>query len=71
MTKDTTSNFQKGQSSQVTKSSPTKPRDNISRRKSYKPEHLKFFLLIFLNDYKYVVNSWAHFGGPNRKYRLE
>jgi len=49
ITKDTTSNFQKGQSSQVTKPGPTKPQDNINKRRSYKPEHLKFFLPVFLN----------------------
>jgi len=49
MTKDTTSTSQKGQSSQDTKSGPTKPRERINkRRRSYKPEYHKFFVLVFL-----------------------
>jgi len=49
MTKDTTSKIQKGQSSQNTKLRLTKHQDNISRRRSHEPEHLKFFLLVFLS----------------------
>ena len=37
MTKDTTRTSQKVQSSQYTKSGPTKPRESINRRRSYKP----------------------------------
>jgi len=47
MTKDTSSTSQKGQSSQYTKSGPTKPRESISRRRSYKPKYHKFFFLVF------------------------
>jgi len=67
MTKDTTSTSQKGQSSLDTKPGPTNPRE----RRSYKPKYHNFFLLVFLNDYKYDVNNWAQFGGLNNKYRLE
>jgi len=45
-----TSNFQKGQSSQNIKLGPTKPQDNIITRRSHKAKHLKFFLLVFLNN---------------------
>jgi len=49
ITKGTTSTSQKGQSSQDTKPGPTKPRERISKRKrSYKSEYQKFFLLVFL-----------------------
>jgi len=72
MTKDTTSTSQKGQSYQDTKSDSTKLRERISkRRRSYKPKYRKFFLLVFLNYYKYVINNLVHFGGSNSKYRLE
>ena len=48
MTKDTSTTSQKGQSSQYTKSGPTKPRERIiKRRESYKLEYQKFFLLFF------------------------
>jgi len=48
MTKGISSTSQKGQPSQYTKSSPTKPQESISRRRrSYKPEYEKFFLLVF------------------------
>jgi len=47
MTKDTSSTSQKGQSSQYTKLGPTKPRESISRRRSYKPEYHKLFLMVF------------------------
>jgi len=51
ITKNTTSTSQKGQSSQDTKQGPTKPRERINkRRRSYKPEYQKFFLLVFLKN---------------------
>ena len=47
MTKDTSKTSQKGQSSQYTKSGPTKPRESINRRRTrYKPEYQKFILLV-------------------------
>nr|AFN88195.1 phytoalexin-deficient 4-2 protein [Phaseolus vulgaris] len=49
MTKDIISKIQKGQSSQNSKLRLTKHQDNISRRRIHEPEHLKFFLLVFLN----------------------
>ena len=49
MIKDTTSKIQKGQSCQNTKLRLTKHKDNISRRRSHEPKHLKFFLLVFLS----------------------
>jgi len=45
MTKDKSSTSQKCQSS--TKLDPTKPRESINERKSYKPKYKKFFLLVF------------------------
>ena len=49
MTKDKSSTSKKGQSSHYTKSGPIKPRGNINKRRTYKPEYQKFFLLVFLN----------------------
>jgi len=50
MTKETTRKIQKGHSYQSTKLRFTKHQDNISRRRSHEPEHLKFFLLVFLSE---------------------
>jgi len=48
MTNDTSDNSHCDQSSQYTKSDPTKPRESINRRRTrYKPEYHKFFLLVF------------------------
>jgi len=47
MTKEKSRTSQKGQSSQYTNLDPTKPRESINGRRSYKPEYQKFFLLVF------------------------
>jgi len=57
MAKETTRTSQKGQSSQDTKPSPTKPREKNSKgRRSYKPKYHKFFLLVILKKKEYVCN---------------
>ena len=67
MTQATTSKSQKGRSSQHPKSGPTKPRDNISRRRSYKLEHIKFFLLVFLNVQNMFVNNFGSLQGSKQQ----
>jgi len=71
MTKDMSSTSQNSQSSQYTKSGPTKPRESISGRRSYKPEYQEVLPSGLFHKRKVMQINWTHFRGPNSKDMLE